>query len=192
MLSYTADALTFLRLLLAFAVPGFVLDRHWMLALILFGVAALSDALDGWCARRWPYTNEQEARLPWRRIDHHALDNGPDALMVLLTVVALMSTIHYWWALAVVIYGVGGLFFGAVTLLVRRGAAKTAEVVDVVFGYWFVINIGMVAAELARRAGVLMPTVLVGSVLLLVILRFKWERAVSRPETREAALKYAK
>ena len=189
---YAADMLTFLRLLLAFAVPGFVLDRHWMFALILFGVAALSDALDGWCARRWPYTAEQEARLPWRRIDHHALDNGPDALMVLLTVVALVASIHYWWVLAAVIYGVGGLFFGAVTVLVRRGAARAAEIVDVVFGYWFVINIGMVAAELARRAGVLMPTVLVGSVLLLVILRFKWERAVSRPETREAAMKYAK
>ena len=189
---YAADMLTFLRLLLAFAVPGFVLDRHWMFALILFGVAALSDALDGWCARRWPYTAEQEARLPWRRIDHHALDNGPDALMVLLTVVALVASIHYWWVLAAVIYGVGGLFFGAVTVLIRRGAARAAEIVDVVFGYWFVINIGMVAAELARRAGVLMPTVLVGSVLLLVILRFKWERAVSRPETREAAMKYAK
>jgi phosphatidylglycerophosphate synthase len=189
---YVADMLTFLRLLLAFIVPGLVLDRNWMFALILFGIAALSDALDGWCARQWPYTPEEEARLPWRRIDHHALDNGPDALMVLLTVVALVSSIHYWLTLALVIYGVGALFFVTVLVLIRRGAARAAEIVDVVFGYWFVINIGMVATELARRAGVVMPTVLVGSALLLVILRFKWERAVSRPETREAAMKYAK
>lgn len=189
---YVADMLTFLRLLLAFIVPSLVLDRSWMLALILFGVAALSDALDGWCARRWPYTLAEELRLPWRRIDHHALDNGPDALMVMLSVAALVFTINYWWMLAVLIYGAGALFFLAVQMLIRRGKARMAEVVDVIFGYWFVINIGMVAMEMAYRADAVMWALGIGLAALAVLLPLKWERAVSRPETRKAAMKYAK
>jgi phosphatidylserine synthase len=189
---FVADILTFLRLLLAFIVPGLVLGRSWMLALILFGVAALSDALDGWCARRWPYTSAEESRLPWRRIDHHALDNGPDALMVVLASGALALTISYWWMLALVIYGAGALFFAAVQLFIRRGKAKVAEAVDVLFGYWFVVNIGMVVLEMAYRADVMMWTLGIGLAALAVLLPLKWERVVSRPETREAAMKHTK
>jgi len=189
---YIADLLTLARLVLAFVVPGCILQHEWHLALILFGAAALSDALDGWCARCWPYTPEEEARLPWRRIDHHALDNGPDALMLALAVAALAFIIDYWWMLALLIYGVGALFFVAVQLFIHRGKAKVAEVTDVVFGYWFVINIGMVAMEMAYRADVMVWTLWVGLGILAMLLPLKWARVVSRPETREAAMKHAK
>jgi|GEM_PF-724324 len=189
---YTADLLTLARLVLAFVVPGCILQQEWHLALILFGVAALSDALDGWCARRWPYTPEEEAQLLWRRIDHHALDNGPDTLMLVLAVTALAFTIDYWWMLALLIYGVGALFFGAVQLLIHRGKAKAAEVTDVMFGYWFVINIGMVVMEMAYRADVVIWALGVGLGALAVLLPLKWERVVSRPETRAAAMKHAR
>lgn len=149
---YVADMLTFLRLLLAFIVPGLVLERNWMLALILFGMAVLSDALDGWCARRWPYTPEEEARLPWRRIDHHALDNGPDALMVLLAVVALVSSIHYWWVLAAVIYGVGALFFVAVLVLVRpRSSTSCLATGSSLTSVWWRPSLRVARVYLRRR-----------------------------------------
>jgi hypothetical protein len=141
---------------------------------------------------RWPYTPEQAARLPWRRIDHHALDNGPDTLMLVFAVAALAFTINYWWWLALLIYAVGALFFGAVQLLIRSGKAKVAEAVDVLFGYWFVVNIGMVVLEMASRADVMMWTLGIGLVALAVLLPLKWERVVSRPETREAAMKRVK
>jgi len=191
-MQYIADSLTFLRLLLAFAVPSCILQHEWLAALVLFAVAVLSDALDGWFARRWPYTPEQEARLPWRRIDHHALDNGPDTLMVVFAALALALTISYWWMLALLIYAVGALFFAAVQLFIRQGKAKVAEAVDVLFGYWFVVNIGMVVMEMAYRADVMMWTLGIGLATLAVLLPLKWERAVSRPETREAAMKRAK
>ena len=191
-MQYIADSLTFLRLLLAFAVPGYILQHEWLTALVLFAVAVLSDALDGWFARRWPYTPEQEARLPWRRIDHHALDNGPDTLMLVLAVAALVFTIDYWWMLAALIYGAGVLFFAAVQLLIRQGKAKMAEAVDVLFGYWFVVNIVMVIIEMAYRADVMMWTLGIGLAALAVLLPLKWERVVSRPETREAAMKRVK
>lgn len=191
-MQYIADSLTFLRLLLAFTVPSCVLQHEWLIALILFAAAVLSDALDGWCARRWPYTPAEEARLPWRRIDHHVLDNGPDTLMVVLASGALALTINYWWMLALVIYGAGALFFAAVQLFIRRGKAKVAEAVDVLFGYWFVVNIGMVVLEMAYRADVMAWTLGAGLATLAVLLPLKWERVVSRPETREAAMKYVK
>jgi len=191
-MQYIADSLTFMRLLLAFIVPGCVLQHQWLLALVLFAMAALSDALDGWCARRWPYTPEQEARLPWRRIDHHALDNGPDTLMVVLAAASLAFTIDYWWMLALLIYGVGALFFVAVQMFIRQGNARVAEVTDVLFGYWFVVNIGMVVLEIAYRADVMMWTLALGLGALAVLLPLKWERVVSRPETRKAALRHSK
>jgi len=191
-MQYIADSLTFMRLLLAFIVPGCVLQYQWLLALVLFAMAALSDALDGWCARRWPYTPEQEARLPWRRIDHHALDNGPDTLMVVLAAASLAFTIDYWWMLALLIYAVGALFFVAVQMFIRQGNARVAEVTDVLFGYWFVVNIGMVVLEIAYRADVMMWTLALGLGALAVLLPLKWERVVSRPETRKAALRHSK
>jgi len=191
-MQYIADSLTFMRLLLAFIVPGCVLQYQWLLALVLFAMAALSDALDGWCARRWPYAPEQEARLPWRCIDHHALDNGPDTLMVVLAAASLAFTIDYWWMLALLIYAVGALFFVAVQMFIRQGNARVAEVTDVLFGYWFVVNIGMVVLEIAYRADVMMWTLALGLGALAVLLPLKWERVVSRPETRKAALRHSK
>jgi len=181
-----------MRLLLAFAVPVCILRHEWMLALVLFGVAALSDALDGWCARRWPYTPEEEARLPWRRIDPHALDNGPDTLLLTLSVLALAVVIPYWWLYVFVIFGVSLAFFGVVQFFVRRGQPRAAEVTDVVFGYWFALSLGAVIVEIAHRAGVLMPTLAIGLGAVSLLLPLKWERVVSRPETRAAAMKYVK
>ncbi len=189
---YFADILTVLRLLLAFVVPVCILQGEWSLALVLFGVAALSDALDGPCARRWPYSPQQVARLPWRRIDPHVLDNVPDALMVALATFALVLRVEYWWWIALAIYGVSGVFIVTVQVLIRAGRARTAEITDVVFGWWFVANIGMVVAEVAYRSGHLALVVGIAAVMALPLLWLKRNRAFTRPETREAALRHAK
>ena len=188
---HLADALTALRLLLAFVVPACILQGEWSLALVLFGVAALSDALDGPCARRWPYTPEQAARLPWRRIDPHVLDNVPDALMVALATFALVLRVEYWWWIALAIYGVSGVFIVTVQMLIRAGRARAAEFTDVIFGWWFVANIGMVVAEVAYRSGHIALVVGIAAVMALPLLWLKRNRAFSRPETREAAQRHA-
>ncbi|HEY3215260.1 MAG TPA: CDP-alcohol phosphatidyltransferase family protein [Candidatus Eisenbacteria bacterium] len=51
--------LTLLRVVLVPGIALFLLDRHLVLALAIFVVAALSDVADGWLARRW----KQETRL---------------------------------------------------------------------------------------------------------------------------------
>jgi len=50
----------------------------------------------------------------------------------------------------------------------------------------------MVVLEMAYRAHVMVWTLGIGLAALAVLLPLKWERAVSRPETREAAMKRAK
>lgn len=94
--------------------------------------------------------------------------------------------------LAALIYGAGILFFAAVQLFIRRGKAKVAEATDVLFGYWFVVNIAMVVMEMASRAGVMMWTLGISLGALAVLLPLKWERVVSRPETRAVAMKHVK
>lgn len=51
--------LTLLRVVLLPGIALFLLERHLMLALVTFLIAALSDVADGWLARRW----KQETRL---------------------------------------------------------------------------------------------------------------------------------
>jgi len=51
--------LTLLRVVLVPGIALFLLERHLVLALATFVVAALSDVADGWLARRW----KQETRL---------------------------------------------------------------------------------------------------------------------------------
>jgi cardiolipin synthase len=45
--------LTLLRVTLVPGLAVFVLDRHYNAALVVYGLAALSDIADGWVARRW-------------------------------------------------------------------------------------------------------------------------------------------
>lgn len=46
-------ALTLLRVSLVPSITLFLLERHFMLAFVTYLVAAISDVLDGWIARRW-------------------------------------------------------------------------------------------------------------------------------------------
>ena len=187
---YLADLLTLLRLVLAWVVIVAILRDSWSLALGAMVAAVLSDALDGPCARRWPYTEEQTARLPWRKIDHHMLDNIPDGLMVLLAVVGLISSVPYWLGIAALIYVVSTVFFVAVQLLIRKGKPTAAERVDVVYGWWFALNLAAILAELSYRAGYLSVAIVVGSIVAVPLLWYKRDRALTRPETRESAQGY--
>lgn len=189
-MKYLADVLTLFRLIAAFAVAYLIITEMWSAALVVFLVASLSDALDGLCARRWPYSPADEARLPWRRIDPHAIDNIPDALMVALAVIALTLSFDYWIWLFVLIYGVSAIFMVSIRTLLRRGVVRSAEIVDVMFGWWFFGSIVMIVYELAYRAD-FVALVLVASVIALpVLMYYKRDRAFARPETRELAEKY--
>ena len=190
-MKYLADVLTASRFVMAVAVFVCILQNQWLAALWLFALAAITDALDGYCARRWPYSPEDTVRLWWRRFDPHMIDNLPDGAMVAFAAYALALRLSYWWWLVALIYGVSALFMIAVQLLARRGLVRAAETVDVVYGWWFAANIAMVLIELARRADHLTAVLVIGLAVALPIVWFKRDRALTRPETRHLAEQHA-
>lgn len=55
--------LTLLRIVLVPGLALFLLDQHYHAALIVYGLAALTDVVDGWVARRWKQTTRLGAVL---------------------------------------------------------------------------------------------------------------------------------
>lgn len=188
---YLADVLTATRVVLAFVGGWAILTHQWPLALVAIAIAALTDAADGYCARRWPYSAADELRLPWRHIDHHTLDNAPDLILQVVTMACLAIVFPYWWWVNAVFYGIGVLFFVSVELLVRRGHVRAAEVTDVVFGWWYALGLVAVILELTFRAGWPWLALVLELIAVILVVIFKWDRATTRPETRVRAEGYA-
>lgn len=188
-MKYLADILTALRIALAFVIFVCILQQAWAVALVLFAVAALTDAFDGMCARRWPYSPEDVQRLWWRRkFDAQQIDNVPDGTMIFLAVLALAWQFDYWRVLAVVIYAIAALLMWAVSFSIRKGYVWLAEAADVLAGLVFVTNITLVVWELASRNNIPLTVFAVGVMVgLLFLLVFKRDKVFERPDTRRAA-----
>ncbi|MEK6273969.1 MAG: CDP-alcohol phosphatidyltransferase family protein [Actinomycetota bacterium] len=114
-LAHLPNALTILRLAL---IPLFVAvlvtaegGRSWPAA-ILFGVAGVSDQVDGWLARRW------RVESAFGRV----ADPLADRLMIDAAVILLVAVHHRlpWAALALVLAR-DGLLLGGYKLLMPRG-----------------------------------------------------------------------
>lgn len=91
-------ALTLLRVVLVPGIALFLLERHFVLAMVTFLIAALSDVADGWLARRW----KQETKLGT------ALDPVVDIVFNLAMFFALMAAhlLPVWvFAMAALRYG---------------------------------------------------------------------------------------
>jgi CDP-diacylglycerol--glycerol-3-phosphate 3-phosphatidyltransferase len=89
-----ADALAILRMLLALPTAWALFDGLWGLAFILFAFAALTDALDGWVARRSGALTARGAFL----------DPLADKVLVLTTLIAMASLgIVHWILVALIV-----------------------------------------------------------------------------------------
>lgn len=121
MLRYLPNALTFLRLLLALPLGYLILGQEYGLALGIGLLAGVTDALDGFAARRLGYFSQFGA----------ALDPIADKTLVTITVLSLATVelIPWWVAITIitrdlVIVGgaicyrllIGSFTFGATTL----------------------------------------------------------------------------
>ena len=121
MLRYLPNALTFLRLLLALPLGYLILNQQYALALVVGFLAGVTDALDGFAARKLGYYSQFGA----------ALDPVADKTLVTIAVVCFASVgiIPWWVAITIiardlVIVGgalcyrllIGNFTFGATTL----------------------------------------------------------------------------
>ena len=108
-------ALTLLRLSLVPALALFLMDRHYVLALIVFGVAALSDVADGWTARRWNQVTQLGTVLdPLVDIVFNL------AVFASLTLSGLLSP----WVLGIAVVRYGLLLVGAACMYLFVGPVR--------------------------------------------------------------------
>jgi len=108
-------ALTLVRLTLVPGIALFLMDRHDGLALIAFGVAALTDVADGWAARRWNQITQLGTVLdPLVDIVFNA------ALFASLTLSGLLPP----WVLGVAAVRYGILLVGAACLYLFVGPVR--------------------------------------------------------------------
>lgn len=139
--------ITSLRIVLTPVVIGLVLAGHRMAGLIVFTVAALTDLLDGYVARRWGRETEFGSFL----------DTTADKLLVSGVLIALVAVERASpWA-AFVIVGRELLVLGLRAVMAARGT----HVEGSVWGRW------KAAAQLvAIGLAIVRPPLLIGPLLL--------------------------
>lgn len=176
-MKYLADALTFFRFPAAFAVFGLIMTEHWLAAMIVFGLAILSDALDGIAARRWPPGER------WYRKDPHAFDNAGDSLLFFGALVGLAVKVQPLWLIILVVSIVGTL---VILFFIAKLRPSRAEKLDVAFGWCFGFLLFVMLIQitkLAFGASLLgLVFVILYGVIGAVIIETKWDRMTSRPE----------
>ncbi|MBC7983772.1 MAG: CDP-alcohol phosphatidyltransferase family protein [Candidatus Obscuribacterales bacterium] len=118
MLRHLPNALCVLRMLLAIPVAVTLAAGNYRATLILFGFAAITDALDGYLAKRFNWTSELGK----------ALDPLADKILLVAAVIALalLSHIPMWLAVAVVARDVI-ITAGAITYRVLYGPLTDAR-----------------------------------------------------------------
>jgi cardiolipin synthase (CMP-forming) len=95
MLKYLPNSLTILRLLLALPLGLLILRQDYSMALWVGLIAGVTDALDGFAARRLGYFSQLGA----------ALDPIADKLLILVTFLCLAQVELINWTLAAVVIG---------------------------------------------------------------------------------------
>lgn len=93
-LSVIPNLITLMRLLLVVPVAVAILSHEFVLTLVLFAIASLSDGVDGYLARRFDWTSRFGA----------ILDPIADKLMLMVAVVLLtyIDTLPLWLAVVVI------------------------------------------------------------------------------------------
>jgi cardiolipin synthase (CMP-forming) len=105
-LRYLPNLLCVLRILLVYPVASWILAGRYQEVMLLFALAAFTDALDGFLAKRFGWTSELGK----------VLDPVADKLLLVTVFVCLSVTGRVpWWLTAVVILRDLVILFGALT-----------------------------------------------------------------------------
>jgi len=113
-LCYLADILTFIRVVLScILIWNAFYGSSVGLGFVLFVLAELTDAFDGYCSRRWPYAARKE---PWFRKYAVKYDMFADAFLWFAVVLFFTFRVDIWAGL--ILFEVTLLGCGVVELLV--------------------------------------------------------------------------
>jgi cardiolipin synthase len=114
-LRHLPNVLCIFRILLVYPVGHWILQGRYPEVLVLFAVAAFTDALDGFLAKRFDWTSEL-GRI---------LDPLADKLLLVTSFICLsMAGFAPWWLTALVLLRDLVIGFGAMTYRVLFGALR--------------------------------------------------------------------
>jgi cardiolipin synthase len=103
-LRFLPNLLCVLRILLVYPVAHGILQGHYPQVLVLFAIAAFTDALDGFLAKRFD----------WQSETGKALDPLADKLLLVTVFICLsIAGLAPWWLAALVLLRDLVIFFGA-------------------------------------------------------------------------------
>lgn len=194
-MKYLADVLTFSRIVSAVGLLVWGLldwlgavNVNYSVALYIAMAAFLSDAFDGYAARRWPYTDEERAKIFWHRNEatSHAFDNLGDSLLYFSVVLLLTvnGTIH--WMVGPILVILSAAIIATIEYLHKKRRSPWAERLDVAFGWTFggTLTLGLVLMVRVASPDYWWVVVAAGAVFGAFIVWLKWDRIMNRPERR--------
>lgn len=186
-MKFVADVLTFSRFLFAIGTLAAALSGSWAVAVVLFAIGIMTDALDGPIARRWPYTANEEKKFFWRAKDPHLWDNTADLVLSTCGLLAAAYAVFGvgWWSLITIaaVALVSLCFVGGLEIAARSGRPKLAERIDVLHGWVFGLELlSMLIILTIMATDAWHGWALAYATATVAVIVIKWDRVTSRDE----------
>lgn len=158
-LRFLPNLLCVLRILMVYPVAHWILTGRYPAVMALFAVAAFTDALDGFLAKRFGWTSELGK----------VLDPLADKLL-LLTVFICLSIVGIapWWLTALVLLRDLVIVFGALTFKVLFGPLRGAPTAASKINTFFQIVFCLAAVAEAAYAWPGMPVVIAAGAMVVL------------------------
>lgn len=181
MKKYIADQLTLSRVILGCVVLVSLVKGMWLTANVMLLVGALTDALDGEAARRWPFPASEQH---WWRKKPEMNDLVADGVLVFGTLIGLAIASPIWWILdgAIVL---GTIVFLYVITYFQTRDPKLAGQIALLHRWSSFAVYAVIFVYMAPKAtGHWWPLALVVYAFFAAfLLYFKWDRAKSASPT---------
>lgn len=181
---YVADLLTLSRVCMGVFVFIEILQRNWQIAVAVFIVAALTDAVDGAFAKAWPYPDIQKLWVPLKKLREypHIWDNFADSTLVYITTLGLAIRFSGWYWV-VLIQIVAGLIMLISRSMYSKKSPIIAGKIDILLMWAYVLQLFAMLTFMTIQAVEWWPiAAMFYATFGLILLIVRWDKATSRPD----------
>lgn len=176
------DVLMATRIVLGIAIAIAVFSKIWMVALILYCLALLTDIVDSEIGRKYPYESAEKNLYVWR-VHPEITVQVVGGIFTTLVVGSLAITTTYGLWLAIIVVAGTILFHGLISFFGHIKMPKVAELVDVIYGWMYSVTLFValvIITGYATKAWLILTFVY--AVLAIPVIFIKKVSATSRPD----------